>query len=94
MKEQLLEICHKRLAVINDCIEDYESYYQAAEMDMFSPVPTNHQECESIGKLLKEFGSAMGDYELIGIGQTFVMKSELLLLEEAKIRQSDYFETA
>ncbi len=94
MREQLIDICHKRLAITNDCIEHYEAHYQNSKMDMFSPVPTTSEECESIGKLLKELGDANEDYELIGIGQTFVAKSELLLLEEAKARNLTLIKTA
>jgi len=87
MREKLVKICLERLAVTNSCIEDYEAYYQQSEFDMFSPVPTSSAECESVGNLIKDLGEALEDFELIGLGQTFVDKSNLLLLEESKARR-------
>ena len=86
MREQLIEICRNRLAITDNCIEHFEAHKQAAELDMFSPIPATSEECTSIGNILKELGVAIKDFELIGIGQTFVDKSELLLLEESKAK--------
>lgn len=84
MREKLLEICLERLKILDDCITNYDSYYLDAEMDMFSPIPTDHDECEAVGKFLEEVGASLDDYELIGIGQTFIRKGELLHLEELR----------
>ncbi len=86
MRKQLIEICLERLAIANSCLEDYESHYQHSEMDMFSPIPTSSSDCESVGNLLKELGGALQDFELIGLGQTFLDKSQLLILVESKAR--------
>ena len=89
MKDKLIDICHKRLSIADDCIDNYEAYKISSGIDMFSPIPTNHLECSYIGDLLKEIGSAINDYELIGIGQTFITKSEELFKEEIKFDDVD-----
>ena len=84
MKDQLLKICHEKLDTIKHLIENYESYYIDSQIDMWSSIPTTSQQCHGIGKFVKELGDALSDYELVGIGQTFIQQSESLEIEELK----------
>lgn len=89
MRKQFLEVCFKNLHKMHHDIEHYESIRVGLAEDMHGlvPFPMTYEQCLAIGGFLKEVGVATNDYELIGVGDTFLNKSAPLMEKELDYHQ-------